>query len=105
MLDKAIIDRIAASTTAYLSPRDRTLNDNLRAAANQLAARGMIGSGNAGVQFARIGVDELTVRAKIIWNAIQRAHVAAGAPVDSATQADLEKQIAQHVNTHSHEVQ
>lgn len=105
MLDQSIIDRISASITAYLSPRDRTLTDNLRAAASQLAARGMIGSGNTGAQFARIGADELTVRAKIIWNAIQRAHVASGAPLASETQTDLQKQIDQHVKTHSFQVQ
>jgi hypothetical protein len=104
MLDQPLIDRITASIAAYLAPRGRTLTDNLRAAAHQLAARGMIGSGNAAVQFARIGADELTVRAKIIWNAIQRAYEAACAPLDSATRNDLQGQITQHVNAHSFEV-
>lgn len=104
MLDQTIVDRIAASIPAYLSPRDRTLTDSLRAAINKLAASGMIGSGNAGAQLARLGVDELTIRSKIIWNAIQRAHTASGAPLDAATSADLQRQIAHHVSAHSQQV-
>lgn len=54
----------------------------------------MIGSGNMAHDLGRIGSYELTVRARIIWNAIQRAHGAVGSPVDAATARGLRQQLA-----------
>lgn len=104
VLDQNVIDRIAELIAAYQGERERKLDANLLAAQRQLAAKGMIGSGNTAHQFGRIGSDELHVRAGIIWNAIQRTFAAAGASADAATLRDLQQQLAHHINAQAIQV-
>lgn len=104
MLDQAIVNRIDASIAAYLAPRERTLRNNLQTALRQLAARGGVGSGNMSHQLGQIGADELTVRARITWHAIQRAHNAAGSTVNATTLQDLKGQLTHHINAQAAQV-
>lgn len=104
MLPANVVQRIAELIAAYQGERDRKLAENLLAAQRQLAAKGMIGSGNTAHQFGRIGCDELQVRAGIIWNAIQRTLSAAGAPADAATLQDLKQQLTHHINAQAAQV-
>jgi hypothetical protein len=90
-------DRIDQLLRAELGPRNDTLQKNLKGVQRQLAARGMIGSGNAAVQFASIATDEIAVRGTIIWAGIRRAHSSILGHADASTALDLTKQLEHHI--------
>ena len=98
MLAPHVVTRIRDTISAEASPRDRTLTQALRAAQNRLAARGMIGSGNAVIEFEKIAADELDVRTHIVWYAIRRAYQhLVGTPTDTM-RTDLELQLNEHAH-------
>src|SRR5450759_3387053 len=97
MLEVDVTNCIRDSNEAELPPRDRDVLAALQASARRLAARGLAGSGNALHERARIGCDELTVRAEIIWRQIQRCHVAFTRVYDDHLGVGLSGQIAERV--------
>ena len=99
MLEPDVINCIRETIDAELLPRDAKVRFAIQASQRQLAARGLGRSGNALHEAARIGSDELSVRAEILWGIIQRCHGAfGGAPSGDAPLTEhLQQQVALHI--------
>jgi len=97
VLETEVINCIRDSIDAESRPRNAVLGAAIQASQMQLAARGMVRSSNELHERARIGSDELTVRAEIVWGLIQRCHRAFGAPPNEHLAADLQQQVAEHI--------
>lgn len=98
MLETDVINCIRDTIAAELNPRNQHVRDAVRAAQNQLAARGLARSGQELHERARIGSDELAVRAAIIWTTIRRCHGAFAPAVSEQLGDDLRQQVAEHIS-------
>lgn len=98
MLDANARTRIREYINAELGPRERTLDIALRDAQSSFVARGVLNSSMAIQGYARVGRDELTVRAKVIWAAIRRSHASMVGDASDTTLDDLHQQIAEFMD-------
>jgi hypothetical protein len=104
MFDTTLTTRIRDAIGVQVGPRDQILVANLRAETNRLAARGMAISGNAIHSYTNATVDELRVRARIVWAAISRSHTSMVGRADASTLGDLQGQITEHINVQATQV-
>ena len=104
MLDPAVVERIRELIAAELEPREGVLRDNCRAASNRLASRGLAISGNSAREYGSLAIDELKVRADIIWSSIRRAHGSLGGEYAATTLKDLQQQLTEHIHAQSTKV-
>ena len=101
MLEAEVLTHIRNTVAADLAQRDADLRLALQAVQRQLAAKGLALSGNALYEHARLGADELEIRARLIWAIIQRCQSTFGHPDLPDLLGGVQQQIAEYVTNHA----
>lgn len=106
MLDSNVRTRIREYISAELRPRQRTLGIAIRDRQQEFALSGAGGLSSSGYVLAVADAcrNELTVRARMIWSAVQRSHTMMVGKVDPQTLEDLQQQLEEYVTEHANAI-
>jgi hypothetical protein len=105
MLAAEVVKCIRESVRVDMALRDSDVRAALQASAQHWASKAMPISGNAISDRARIGCNELTARAEIIWETIQRCQDTFGTSSDPELLDGLQQQVAEHIAAQNVDVQ